>query len=173
MKYPESFQASQESTYLFVVLLWVGSPGQKVSEIVFSHTSVTSHLSFVTFCVLGLFLSLLWIGPELKRVVQQTPVVVVESCLDVPGAPRVQLSGKTFLRFPHLESIKREAAPSGEQRSFLFHACMCFWVLQMFMIKIHYRWGPLVGETWDKYSSPGQLHGILKSENYIQKHLSK
>lgn len=64
MKYPESFQASQESTYMFVVLLWVGSPGQKVSEIVFSHTSVTSHLSFVTFCVLGLFLSLLWIGPE-------------------------------------------------------------------------------------------------------------
>jgi len=40
---------------------------------------------------------------------------------------------KRFLRFPYLIVFKREAAPSGEQITLLFHDCINFQILQMFM----------------------------------------
>lgn len=60
--------------------------------------------------------------------------MVVGSCLFMPGPTREQLSGKKgFLRFPYLIVFKREAAPSGEQITLLFHDCINFQILQMFM----------------------------------------
>lgn len=46
--------------------------------------------------------------------------------LDVPGALTVLLSGNKFLGFPSSETIRREAAPSGEQTAFLFMSSYVF-----------------------------------------------
>lgn len=108
--------------------------------------------------------------------VQQTPLVVV-LYLDVPGAPTVLLSGNKFLRFPPSETIRREAAPSGEQTAFLFHAFICFWVVQIFLLSemrlsVRTHYGSSMGwifiswnNTWQKVLSKGRK---LSSELSLQ-----
>lgn len=71
-----------------------------------------------------------WIWQWVVEISSQTLLVMVW----VPGALIVQLSGNTFLRFLHLDAIKREAAPSGEQTAFLFSAWLCFWAVQIFVL---------------------------------------
>lgn len=95
-------------------------------------------------------------------------------CLDVPGALTLQLSGNRFLWFPHLEAIRREAAPSGEQTAFLLLPAYVFEHCKFSCcLKWDYRWRPLTGVAWDEYSSPRLLHGTPKAENCLQNCLSK